>query len=363
MNDQISACCQPQGQQCYTEQMHTSCTSALCNLYNNYSWQLTAGHHPSPLIFPSRDAMMVCACKVSSVSNSLQEQTACSSFLPSCMWRSYMYSDLQTVSEPQVQHQSLSLHHLQARDSHSPWWHHQSHPVLWRECDCIGQICCHVEGNAHPNEALEELVVCVVKFRCQLNKGRCVTYWVYKCSAKSGHTEHSVGESSRTGVFKARNQDQLGICHSLIYIFIHGLWYMHILQTKVKIHHIWHYKQDVIYQQQTGNHHITPQQGLDVLILSLSHCTMLRGSLSTMWRIIMLRGIRMSQVVFFNHWANRVFSLHIIHCQFLSPSNHFLYNFLVILPIILFFSLVFPLYFQLEFPSEPTRVDEAVNDP
>ena len=83
----------------------------------------------------------------------------------------------QTVSEPQVQHPSLSPHHLQARDSCSPWWHHQSCPVLCRECDHVGQICCHVEGDAHLNEASEELVGCVVEFRCRLNKGRCGEHW------------------------------------------------------------------------------------------------------------------------------------------------------------------------------------------
>ena len=81
-----------------------------------------------------------------------------------------------------------------------------------------------------------------------------VTYGVIVGSAKSGHAMRWARGSSRTGGFKAKNQDQLAFATARSMLFIHRLWYTRTVQTKQGIHHIWHYKPILSHQRQTGYH-------------------------------------------------------------------------------------------------------------
>ena len=77
----------------------------------------------------------------------------------------------------------------------------------------------------------------------------------------------------------------------------------------------------------------------------------------------MSRHIRMLLVALFDHQMNRIFSLHIVNGQFLSPGCGLLQDLLVVSPIVLFLHLVFPSDFELELSSKPSGVDKTVNDP
>ena len=59
-----------------------------------------------------------------------------------------------------------------------------------------------------------------------------VTYGVIMGSAKLGHAMQRARGLSRTGGFKARNQDQLAFATARSMLFIHRIWYVRIVQKK-----------------------------------------------------------------------------------------------------------------------------------
>lgn len=85
--------------------------------------------------------------------------------------------------------------------------------------------------------------------------------------------------------------------------------------------------------------------------------------LSLVYGIVMSWCTLMSVVILLNHTGNGVLSQFLIYCQFLSPCCQLHKDVMIIPPVILLFSLILPLYLQLELPSEPLGIDKLVDYP
>ena len=82
-----------------------------------------------------------------------------------------------------------------------------------------------------------------------------------------------------------------------------------------------------------------------------------------MGSIVVSGGTRVSSVIFLDHIAEAVVHGFTSDNQFLLPFRNLAHHLEVIAPVILFLCLILPTNSQLEFPTEPPRVYEAVDDP
>jgi len=149
--------------------------------------------------------------------------------------------------------------------------------------------------------------------------------------------------------------DRLGFMPAPIRVFIHRIRYKR--DREYIIYYSTNEKETVREAQRTsktGNHLSSPQQGSYVLIrLSVSNPMMSWGSLTSMYGIIMSRGIGVSVVVVRNHGLHGILDQGFVNVQLLPPSRRLCQYLPEIPPIVLFLCLILPPNFQLEFTPEP----------
>ena len=89
-------------------------------------------------------------------------------------------------------------------------------------------------------------------------------------------------------------------------------------------------------------------------LLSSLYCSMLRWGLMPMNGVIMTGCTKMPLVILLNHSWYQTLSELLISSQLLPPCCRLCKEVVIIPPVVLFFSLVLPSYFQLKLASKPS---------